>query len=221
MSKDNYQVPKLSIGTIPIKSVESKKFLGVTFDSKMSWKPHINTIITRLNSCLGATRRARPFLNKSALFNIYHSLMQSHTQYCCTTWAAWEPRGNQVILQRLQAVCNKFFRVIYNLGRMDSVRSILRYDQVLNISQLYDFNAAQFMHKAKKRELPIPLQKHFETDQDLYHYFFKVRTYRLKQSEKSIYEAGPRIWNGLPNSCILETNFSTFKVKVRQHLLTI
>ena len=83
--------------------------------------------------------------------------MQSHTQYCCTTWAAWEPRGNQVILQRLQAVCNKFFRAIYNLGRMDSVRSILRYDQVLNISQLYDFNTAQFMHKAKNRELPSPL----------------------------------------------------------------
>ena len=139
----------------------------------MTWKPHINSIITKLNSCLGATRRARPFLNKSSLFTIYHSLMQSHTQYCCTTWAAWEPRGNQVILKRLQAVCNKFFRTIYNLDRMDSVRSILKRDQVFNIFQMYDFSVAQLMHKAKHNELPSPLQNNFETDPDLpHHYFF-------------------------------------------------
>ena len=77
--------------------------------------------------------------------------MKSHTQYCCSTWAAWEPRGNQVILQRLQAVCNKFFRLIYNLDRMTSVRAILKNDKILNINQLYDFTVGKIMHKAKKQ----------------------------------------------------------------------
>ena len=110
--------------------------------------------------------------------------MQSHAQYCCTTWAAWEPRGNQVILKRLQAICNKFFRVIYNVDRMDSVRSILKSDSVLNISQLYDFNITQIVHKARSNELPSPLQNIFQTDPDLHNYFFRTRNCRLKQSEK-------------------------------------
>ena len=93
--------------------------------------------------------------------------MKSRAQYCCATWAAWEPRGNQVILQRLQAVSNKFFWVIYGLERMDSVRSILKNDKILNIRQLYDFNVGQIMYKGKNNELPIPLQNLFETDPDL------------------------------------------------------
>ena len=68
MSKSNVKLPKLCIGSIPIKAVDSKKFLGVIFDRNLSWKPHINFVISKLNSCLGATKRARPFLNKSALF---------------------------------------------------------------------------------------------------------------------------------------------------------
>ena len=125
MSRSNIHVPKLCIDTTPIKYVDNKKFLGVILDNKLSWKPHINFVISKLNSCLVSTRRARIYLNKSSLFTIYYSLMQSHAQYCCTTWDDWEPRGNQVILKRFQAICNKFFRVIYNLDRMDSVQSIL------------------------------------------------------------------------------------------------
>ena len=120
-------------------------------------------------------RRARPFLNKSSLFSIYYSLMQSHSQYCCTTWAAWEPRGNQVILQRLQVICNNFFRSIYNLDRRGSVRSILKHDKVLNIFQLYDYNVAQLMFKAKHNKLPSPLQSQFLTDENLYNYLCKEK----------------------------------------------
>ena len=145
--------------------------------------------------------------------------MKSRAQYCCATWAAWEPRGNQVILQRLQAVSNKLFRVIYGLERMDSVRSILKNHNILNIRQLYDFNVGQIMYKGKNNELPDPLKNLFETDPDLYNYFFRTQRNRLKQTEKSICVAGPRIWNSLPNSCIQEPNFKAFKVKLRGCIL--
>ena len=109
LSRKGRKTLKLNIGTTSIENVKSQKFLGVMFDDKLSWKPHINGVISKLNSCLGASRRARSFLNESSLLTIYHSLMHSHVQYCNTTWGAWEPRGNKLILQRLQAICNKFF----------------------------------------------------------------------------------------------------------------
>ena len=133
------------------KSPSNKDVLDVIryLTDKLSWKEHILSIISKLNSCLGATRRARTYLNKSALFNIYFSLMQSHAQYCCETWGAWEPRGNQVILQRLQAVCNKFFRLIYNLDKRDSVRALLKSNNILNMKQMYNYNISKTMHRDK------------------------------------------------------------------------
>ena len=52
------QSPIISIGSTDLTKVTSQKFLGVVFDEKLSWKPHINNVISKLNSCLGASRRA-------------------------------------------------------------------------------------------------------------------------------------------------------------------
>ena len=121
LSKKDRPNIEIRINENILEKVKTQKFLGVLFDEKMSWKDHINSVISKLNSCLGATRRARPFLDVSSLLTIFHSLMLSRANYCCSTWAAWEPRGNKTLLQRLQAVCNKFFRLIYNLNQKESV----------------------------------------------------------------------------------------------------
>ena len=196
-----------------------QKFLGVIFDNKLCWKPHINAVISKLNSCLGATRRARPFLNKASLLSIYHSLMKSHINYCCTSWASWKPRGNKLLLKRLQAVCNKFFRLIYGLDRTASVRNILRKDNILNVYQTYDFHLAQMMHKARDSCLPYPIQKMFSIG--VYRpCLYSVKPVRIIQSERSIRQAAPRVWNAIPSTITQEPSFSKFKNEVKKHILT-
>ena len=206
----------ISILNEKLKQVKSQKFLGVIFDDKLIWKDHINMIISRLNSCLGASRRARPYLNKASLMTIYHSLMQSHVNYCLTTWGAWEPRGNKVILQRLQAACNNFFRLIYNLDREDSVRSILKSHNVLNVFQNYDFQIGQTMHKAVNGDLPNSLGNRLTTENA----FFYFKKPRIKQTEKSISFMGPKAWHNFPNEYILESNFYKFKSRLKQDILS-
>ena len=180
----------------------------------------MQSITTKLNSCLGAARRARSFLNESSLLTIYYSLIQSHIQYCSTTWGSWEPRGNKVALQRLQAICNKFFRLIYNLDRTDSVRSLLKTNNVLNVFQNYDFNVGKMMQKAKENNLPHPVQLLFT--QDLRNPdFFSNRNCRIQQTKKGIYFSGPKIWNNLPNSLATERNSSKFKLLLKEHILRL
>ena len=158
----------IRISNDKLKRVKSQKILGVIFDEKLTWKDHINSIISKLNSCLGASRRARPYLNMKSLLTIYHSLMQSHVNYCLTTWGAWEPRGNKKLLQRLQAVCNKFFRAMYYLDRDQSVRSYLKSHNVLNIFQNYDYQVGQIMHKAINGNLPNVLRNHLTVENDFF-----------------------------------------------------
>ena len=218
LSRSNTGSPKLFIGSKPILNVKSQKFLGVIFDDKLSWKEHILSIISKLNSCLGATRRARPYLNTHSLFTIYYSLMQSHTQYCCETWGSWESRGNKVILQRLQAVCNKFFRLIYNLDSRDSVRGLIRENNVMNVNQLYNHSLGKTMHRAKQNTLPVPLQSLFQicpTNSNL----FLVKSSRIKRTQKSITQAGPKVWNCLPNALLVETEYKKFLSSMKRHVI--
>ena len=112
--------------------------------------------------------------------------MQSHASYCIETWGSWEPRGNKIILQRLQAISNKFFRLIFNLDRTDSVRSLLKHHNILNIFQDYDFRLKQLMHKAVNNELPNPLVHSLTISNE----FFYIKNPRLQQTKKSVSFAG-------------------------------
>ena len=198
-----------------LKRVKSQKFFGVTFDDKLAWKEHINSAISKLNSCLGVSRRAHPYLNRASLMTIYHSLMLSHVNYCNTTWAAWQPRGNKAVLQRLQAVCNKFIRLTFNMDRTDSVREILKSQNILNVYQNYDFTIGQLMHKAVNGQLPTVLQNSLVRNND----FFFFKNCRLKQTAKSVAFSAPEIWNALPFECINQSDFQKFKSMTKQIIL--
>ena len=115
--------------------------------------------------------------------------MQSQVNYCIETWGSWEPRGNKAILQRQQAISNKYFRLTYTLDRMESVRTILKSHNVLNIYQNYNFRVCRLMHKAVNNELPNYLSDILTTSND--YFFFKIP--RLKQTEKSITFAAPKL----------------------------
>ena len=142
--------------------------------------------------------------------------MQSKINYCIETWGAWQSRGNKTILQRLQAVSNKFFRLIYNMERYESVRNVLENHHVLNVFQNYDFHILQIMHKAINNEVPIPIKNQLTTFNE--YFFFKQP--RLKQSEKSVSFAGPKLWNELPIQLITESNFNIFKRNLKAHILS-
>ena len=179
----------------------------------MSWKDHLISIISKLNSCLGATRKARSFLSKNALLTVFHSLMQSQVNYCIETWGSWEPRGNKTILQRMQAVPNKYFRLLYNLDRTESVRHLSKSHNILNVNirQNYDFRVCSLMHKAVNGVLPTCLSDVLTTSNE----FFFFKSPRLKQTEKSVMFAAPKLWNSLPTELITEPNFNRFKINLK------
>ena len=66
-------------GSKKITMVKNTKFLGLTLDSTLSWKPHIDTISTKLSSAGFALRLLRPLLSLESLrmeyFSYFHSIM--------------------------------------------------------------------------------------------------------------------------------------------------
>ena len=67
-------------GTI-IKQVTETKFLGVTIDDKLSWKPHTEILNKKLKSLCGRIYRIKRALPEHLYRQLYHTLFESHLSY--------------------------------------------------------------------------------------------------------------------------------------------
>ena len=80
----------LKINDKIIKVVENCILLGVTFDSRMTWKSHVETLevkakhnINLMRCVSGVNWGAR----KNILLTIYKALIRSHLDYCCFVYS--------------------------------------------------------------------------------------------------------------------------------------
>ena len=58
---------RIKIDDTPIKQVDSTKYLGITFDSNLTWKSHINELCLKLSKTVGILSKVRHFVNKHIL----------------------------------------------------------------------------------------------------------------------------------------------------------
>jgi hypothetical protein len=61
-----------------INIVSETKFLGVTLDSKLSWKSHIQLITKKVAKSIGVLIRARQFLDKKNMKQLYYTFVYPH-----------------------------------------------------------------------------------------------------------------------------------------------
>ena len=64
----------------------SLKYLGVILDSKMSWIQHIAYVKNKISKGIGIMYKARRYLNKKSLVNLYHSYVYPYLIYCIESW---------------------------------------------------------------------------------------------------------------------------------------
>ena len=53
---------RITIGKYTIHEVEQTKYLGVILDNKLSWKQHIEYLITKLSQAAGVIYKLRKYL---------------------------------------------------------------------------------------------------------------------------------------------------------------
>ena len=68
--------PRLFLDGSVLREVKQSKFLGVCIDRDLSWRGHINKIVSRLSQMVGIIGQARGFMSSP----IYH--------FCITQWSS-------------------------------------------------------------------------------------------------------------------------------------
>ena len=88
---------ELIIDNASITRVYSAKYLGIIIDVKFNWIEHITYINNKISKAIGIMYKARQYLNKSSLVNLYYSYVYPYLTYCIEVWGCAYPTHLQCL----------------------------------------------------------------------------------------------------------------------------
>ena len=98
------------INNVPIKTVQQPKYLGVTTDSKLTWKKHIKITTHKANTALAFLRCNLKPCSLYIKSKCYLGTVRPIIEYACTVWA---PHTAQDI-NKIEMVQRRAERFVYN-----------------------------------------------------------------------------------------------------------
>ena len=87
-SKQNnlQQNPPLIFNGNVLQEVENHKHLGITFNRKLSWSPHVNNIVKGAGNCIDAMKKMKYTMDRKTLDTIYLTFIRPKLEYASIVW---------------------------------------------------------------------------------------------------------------------------------------
>ena len=76
----------ISLCDISLNRVNFTKILGVIIDDKLSFSRHISYIKNKISKGMGIIIKARKYLNRKSLLDLYHAFVYPYLTYCIEVW---------------------------------------------------------------------------------------------------------------------------------------
>ncbi|CAH2100147.1 unnamed protein product [Euphydryas editha] len=204
----------------PISKVDNEKYLGLILDSKMSWKPHIQKIKTKLRSLTGLLRGTVGCYPRHVRYTIYNSLVKPHIDYLIQLWGT----AAKTNLKELQIAQNKLIKILFNYDFFTSTKKMYKETQLLNIEQTYTYYTCLLIRKILNKD--IHTQITFTKKQQIHNMRLRnandlnLYTARTNYGKKSIMYEGARIYNTLPKDIKIAKSMPTFKKLLKHYIIT-
>ena len=219
--------PLYTIGSDTLEIVNNYKCLGVTITSDLSWKQHINNIVSKTTKLFGFIRRIVKCRDPGTIVKLYCSLCRPILEYASTVWCPC------LITQQdtLERVQRRFTRSCLGLPRRASLNSVNEIDYFTRCAQLglpllinrLHFLSISFVVKCLYNSFDVNISNYIQintrhTDTVKFHH----QSSRTNAFHHSLFIRFPRIWDSLPvdvkNQIIV--GYKPFINALRKHLLT-
>lgn len=212
---------KVAINGIALKQVHEVTCLGLKIDQNLTWKGHVETIKKKIITNLRVMKKAKPYLNRQLLINIYNTIIKPHFDYCSTVWDSID----MTLADQLQKLQNRAARIItgapYKTIHTCDVFSELGWSSLAHNRKV---QKAIMMYKIVNGYSPSYLSEMFEKQ-------FGSTIYNLRSSDRNVqipnvrtecYKrsfavSGSLLWNSLPIELKEEKSLSKFKTKIKKH----
>ena len=218
--------PKLYLNDHEIELVKNHKFLGILFDTNMTWSDHLWFLSNKINSICGMLNNMKYLLPKHTIKTIYHSLIGSHLSYGLLLWGK-----KSVQLMNLQ---KKAVRIISRSHYLAHTEPIFKQENILKITDSYKMDCLKIFYKYKTNNLPSAVKNLFRESPERFHSYPTSGQQRLQGmhliekiaiSEKTRQLLSynlPLIVNSVPGDIIdpiPSISYCSFKDKVKKYFL--
>jgi hypothetical protein len=123
--------PNITLMNNQITNSTNTKFLGLAIEETLSWKCHINQILSRLNSAFHAIRVITPLMSEDPLKMIYHSYVHSIMTYGIIFW------GNSPHSTNIFKIQKRKIRIMTKSRSRDSWRQLFKMFKILPLQSQY------------------------------------------------------------------------------------
>ena len=132
---------------------------------------------------------------------------------------------------KLQSTANNFIRLIFGIRQKDSVKSLMKAQNLLSINQLMEREIAYFMYKYCNYYLPVAFEgmlnkntlclsskesRQIRSKSKLFPLFC-----RIDLTKQSLSYRGPLIWNKIPPTIRENKSFRSFRKQYHQQVLIL
>ena len=156
----------LKIENEPITQVKKTKFLGVIIDCNLTWKEHISYISGKIAKGVGILTKARKFLNKTTLMNLYYTFVYPYLIYCNHVWGStYTTHFNKIISLQKKAV-----RIIAGIKPRSDVMNAFQQLRILPCILINKYLLGRLMYKIYTNSALQKFECFFEYNKDVHGY---------------------------------------------------
>ena len=142
MSKTNYAVNvNINYKSNRINNLYYTNFLGLTLDSTLSWKPHIDQLISKLNSECYVIRSLKSIISLKNLKTIYFCRVHSIISYDIIFG------GNSTYSKTIFKLQKRVIRIMMNVGNRESCHKLFKKLNILSLHSQYILSLLLFVVK--------------------------------------------------------------------------
>ena len=189
----------LYMDNFKINQIQYTKFLGVTVDSKLTWKNHIAEIENKISKNIGVISRASKFLKTKELQTLYCSLILPYLNYGVVLWG----NNYQSNLNRIIKLQKRVIRITAKADHKHSTLPLFHNMGLLKFTDIVFKDTAIMMYKVANSQVPMRFTSMFKNFTSVHDhktrqyndfYFPKFKT-NIKKFSFSV--VGCKIWNSL------------------------
>ena len=109
--------------TVELDTVKSEKDLGVTIDSSLSFREHINSKVNLANRNLGIIFRTFTYLDEETFLHLFKSLVRPHLEYSTPIWSPYYKK-DKIMIENVQRRATKLVSTLKNLNYSERLKRL-------------------------------------------------------------------------------------------------
>ena len=184
--------------------------MGLDFDENLSWKPHSERLISKLNSVCYQIRILRPVIGLESLLSFYYAQVESRLVYGISFWGSGSMLGDIFIAQK------RVLRCMAGVDNRTSCRNIFLRFNVLTVYGLYMLKILDFVHSNIS---DINKNSDYHSYNTRHRNDISIPTHSLSKVNKTYKIYGLKIHNSLPTEIKVIEDPTIFKKKIKRALL--